>query len=403
MLDEVEFENILKKYSFPRLSGSEGELNSFKQLKKEILELGLIPSIQNFNFSTFYSRVYPKLAFFLIFCLISVFYFKLEGFVVLVVLILVLISMDILIVVTRAPEKITFGKVLPSQNLYVKTNNSEQLVNLVNSNRINDFTNKVGMFNILFFSHVDSKSQKLTISTRIINVKIWIFSLVCCVILILLRDLFFIEIELIISLFGLAFLMLLAFSTVLTIINITHNKSNGAIDNASGMACVLNLLKYFSRTSNFSENINLWFVFTGAEECGTMGVRNFFNLIKDFDRKNTLIINFDAIGESVCAFHKSLSQQSSLNRFFLNSIYSYNRNHKIITVSKKRTIGAHSDGYFLKKKGYFGVGFGDLITYKFVHSNQDIIENVNAKLLKDLCELLIYSTEEIFRVYGNVV
>ena len=62
MIDKARIEKNLKEFSFPRLSGTEFEKKSFNIMKQKIEDLNLIPLIQEFSFSTFYSRIYPKLS-----------------------------------------------------------------------------------------------------------------------------------------------------------------------------------------------------------------------------------------------------------------------------------------------------------------------------------------------------
>lgn len=62
MIDEKRIVQNLKDFSFPRLSGTEFEKKSFNLVKKKIEELQLTPKIQEFTYSTFYSRIYPKIS-----------------------------------------------------------------------------------------------------------------------------------------------------------------------------------------------------------------------------------------------------------------------------------------------------------------------------------------------------
>jgi len=65
MIEERRIKRNLKKFAFPRLSGTKFELEAFNKLKKEVEGLNLDFEVQNFTFSSFYSRIYPKLAFLL--------------------------------------------------------------------------------------------------------------------------------------------------------------------------------------------------------------------------------------------------------------------------------------------------------------------------------------------------
>ncbi|MHA1104439.1 MAG: M28 family peptidase [Promethearchaeota archaeon] len=68
------------------------------------------------------------------------------------------------------------------------------------------------------------------------------------------------------------------------------------------------------------------------------------------------------------------------------------KNSKGLTIKrnpKKIYFGSHSDGYYLKKKGFQGIGFGDLESYMYIHSIQDTVDKIDSSLLKRLCEMII--------------
>ncbi|MHA1762672.1 MAG: hypothetical protein ACTSYC_02810, partial [Promethearchaeota archaeon] len=119
MIDKKRIENNLISFSFPRVSGSSGERKALKLLKEKVEALNLNPEIQEFNFSTFYSRVYPKMGFFSLSLLILIFYLNIEAFIFVVIVGLLLIIMLISIILTRKPHKIKIGKKLKSHNLYI--------------------------------------------------------------------------------------------------------------------------------------------------------------------------------------------------------------------------------------------------------------------------------------------
>ncbi|OQX95633.1 hypothetical protein B6I21_04420 [candidate division KSB1 bacterium 4572_119] len=70
---------------------------------------------------------------------------------------------------------------------------------------------------------------------------------------------------------------------------------NGASDNASGVAAMLDLAAKFKE--NHLPEIEYWFVATGSEEVGAIGMKDFLKKHKDdFDKENTYFINLDNIG-----------------------------------------------------------------------------------------------------------
>ncbi|MFW9882423.1 MAG: hypothetical protein ACFFG0_55885, partial [Candidatus Thorarchaeota archaeon] len=162
MIDETRILKNLKEFSFPRLSGTEFERKSFNIAKQKIEELDLNPQIQEFSFSIFYSRIYPKISLSLLSWLLVVLFLNIHLIFNIVNLFLILISIIILILLTRFPEKLKIGRVYYSQNLFV--NIPSQMKNVTFEN------------NIFLFSHLDSKGQVFSIKFRIQLYFIWVIS-----------------------------------------------------------------------------------------------------------------------------------------------------------------------------------------------------------------------------------
>jgi len=368
---------ILEIFSFPRLSGTQYEREAFKLALKKIKELDLTPQIQDFKFSTFYSRVYPKIMFFLSFLLI-LFLFLFNDFPVMRILSFVIFCIIcFLIFIMRKPEKLKFYKFLTSSNIYVKFQ-SQQDIQQNNLIKTND---------MFFFCHLDSKGQRISLIKRVRATRAWVFTLLIMIGMILLRQFLSGYFFLLIILIGLIPLTINAFSMSMLLLNTTNNNSPGAVDNASGIACVYELLRYYSNLESQLKHFNTWFVFTGSEECGTMGIRNFFNIMEHLDRKSVFIFNFDSIGKYVTIFKSWFKLEGYLE--FYESFINNKKDLIIFENPKKIGLGTHSDGYFFKKKFYQGIEFGDLGVYKFLHSQEDNLEKVDPKILKALCEVII--------------
>ncbi|MFX1552538.1 MAG: M20/M25/M40 family metallo-hydrolase [Promethearchaeota archaeon] len=176
------------------------------------------------------------------------------------------------------------------------------------------------------------------------------------------------------------------------LLNTTNNNSKGAIDNASGVSCVLELLNYYSKSENRLKNYNLWFVFTGAEESGTMGIRNFYRYMKDYDRDKTFIINFDSIAKTINLWDHGLLN----NKYFKSDKYIL-ENREIMSLEKTRRIyiGTYSDGMFLLSKRFKGLGNGDKSSYNYIHSVNDDADKIDITVLKTLCQFYIVLLSEV--------
>ena len=373
MIDKARIEKNLKEFSFPRLSGTEFEKKSFNIMKQKIEDLNLIPLIQEFSFSTFYSRIYPKLSLTLLTWLLIVLFLNYHVIFTIVNLSLIFILILILIIFTRNPETIKVGREYHSQNLYVKLMSQSK-----NSN---------SDYNIFLLSHLDSKGQAFSIKIRIQLYYIWIISFLLTLFIILLT-----EVLLLLYFFSILTLSINCIASLLIWLNTTNNKSKGAIDNASGISCVLELLHYYSNPKNRLKNYDMWFVFTGAEESGTMGVRNFYKYMGDLDREKTFISNFDSIANRVNLWDHGLLTKKNIKSFeyFL-------QNKEIMNIEKTRRfyIGTYTDGLFLLNKGFQGLGSGDKSTYNYVHSVNDEVDKVNIKVLKKLCQFYTILLNEV--------
>ncbi len=378
MIDEARIKKFLEDFAFPRLSGTVLELKAFDKLVQELDNLNLEYEVQGFTFSSFYSRIYPKIAFLSISLILLFLYLNVST---IISLTFILISLGIVIIsmmMTRKPEKIQFITKLNSQNLLVKLDSVS-----------NEKKNKHRI--ALFISHIDSKKQRFKIKIRIKIIKLWIYSSIILALIIPFKNFTFIGFEIIFYIIGLFPLILNIVTTILMILNTTDNTSEGAIDNASGIACNLELLNYYNNPENRLTNYNMWFLFTGAEECGTMGIRYFYNNLEKFDRDKSIIFNFESIANHITLFPGVKGDHAKdIDYLLLNN----KRNLKIKHHFKERVLGTHSDGVFLADMGLQGFEFGDVSAYDYMHTLNDTIDKIDTKLLKELCLVLTDTLKE---------
>jgi hypothetical protein len=288
-----------------------------------------------------------------------------------------------LFILARKPESIRLPKLLHSSNLYAKVGIKPRK-NHSDVSIIDKIDNKR---NILFICHLDSKGQRFSIRYRIKIIRTWVFSGLIILVILILKNYIFTLFSLFFYLIGIVPIVINLSVTILFLLNTTNNESNGAIDNASGIVCVLELLSYFSKPESRMKHHELWFVFTGAEETGTMGIRNFYKIIRHFNKEKSIIFNFDAIAKNTYFFPgKKMPDQI---RTIFNLFVKNNKGLEIKRNTKKFPFGSHTDGYYLKKKKFQGIGFGDLEIYEFVHSIYDTADKVDSSLLKRLCDSII--------------
>ena len=383
MVDENRIKETIKEFSFPRLSGTEGEKKALKLAVQRVEELNLKPLTQDFVFSTFFGRTYPKLAFLLGFIVLFLLYLNIVAYIVPLILAVIGVILGLLFILAKKPESIRLPKILNSSNLYVKVGLKSKKSKLDIRNNENATPERI----ILFMCHLDSKGQRFSILYRIRIIRTYVFSGVVVLIIVIFKNLIFTLFPLLFYVIGIVPVAFYLSATILFQFNSTNNDSNGAIDNASGIACVFELLSYFSNPESRLKHYNTWFVFTGVEECGTMGIRNFYQILKDLNKEETVLFNFDSISKSTYLFpDKNTSDH-------INTIFSmFVKNNKGLVIkrnTKKIPFGSHTDGYYLKKKNFHGIGFGDLECYEHIHSIHDTVDKVDVSLLKRLCETII--------------
>jgi len=379
MIKETRINQNLKKFSFPRLSGTPSEVKAFNEVKQEVENLNLDFEVQRFSFSSFYSRIYPKIAFSSGSLILLILYLE---FYLAISLSLILILLSILtasFIITRRPEKIRFNAKLNSQNLLVKLKSKSD--KLQNNKRI-----------LLFMSHLDSKGQRFKIKIRTRIIKLWIGSAIILAGILPLKIFMFIGFEIIYYIIGLFPLTLNIFASIMIVLNTTRNTSHGAVDNASGIACNLELLNHYSIPKNRLTNYDMWFLFTGAEECGTMGIRHFFNNLQNFDPDKSIVFNFESIATSVFLFPGGTEgpHAKDIDNLLLNNT----RNLRIHHFITNRVFGTHSDGGFLGDKGFQGYGIGEVESYDYMHTPNDTLDKINTEILKKLCLVLTDSLKK---------
>jgi len=361
-INEKEIRSELKKFSFPRLSGTEGEEKASDEIIKRIKNVNQEPMVQEFNYSSFYSDWYPKI-FALTLFFVALFLFMKSY------LVVVLFSLLILFLYVIKRRNVKINENLKSKNVYVKLNNNAKS-------------------NVILISHLDSKGESMTIRARIIFTWIFIFAFAFSI---LFHVLFLTLSNNVFGLFELILLFVLLYVSVSFLINLKNNKTCGSLDNASGIVCVLNALKYFSEKP--LERFNLFFLFTGAAERGTRGIRYFYEKNHFFDGNNTFFINFETIGKQIYLFSKGMFKEKYKDyvNYFKENIDSFNKD----LITKIVSIGRSSDGYFLMRKKINGMVFCDLKSFKYAHTEKDTIDKVSSKTLKNVCDAAIKFIERV--------
>ena len=235
MIDEEGIRSNLKDFSFPRLSGTEDEKRAFQLALNKVEELNLTPIIQRFEFSTFFARTYPKIVFISGFILMFLIFLNISTPFIPIISIILLTLLIALFILMRKPENVKLPKRLNSANFYIKILSNQSDNNIKSSHRKR----------IIFFCHLDSKGQRLSILARVRATRAWAFSALIAFVIIILKNYVFNRFSIMFFIIGSIPIIINAISTMMLLLNTTNNISNGIIDNGTGIACVFELLKHY--------------------------------------------------------------------------------------------------------------------------------------------------------------
>ncbi|MHA1293009.1 MAG: M28 family metallopeptidase, partial [Promethearchaeota archaeon] len=192
----------------------------------------------------------------------------------------------------------------------------------------------------------------------------------------------------------------------LLIFNNKTNESTGAIDNASGVAILIELAKLLNKDR--LENIDIIFLWCGAEERGLWGSRqycsaNFDDLILEYDFNKSYNINIDMVGTYIGLVDKTgLIKKKKMNENLNDILYSIAEKQKIPFKKSIIPIGAGSDHMsfkaFAKKKGKKNFQVCCFLSHKdgkYIHSKKDKSENCSAKNLNGCIEICYNAIKSI--------
>ena len=188
-----------------------------------------------------------------------------------------------------------------------------------------------------------------------------------------------------------------------------NGKSKGSIDNASGVSILIELAKLFKK--NPLENYDIIFLWTGAEEWGLKGSRNFCKrhrkyLSEKYDLDRSFNINIDMVGtyiglESKNSTHfKKQKGIFNLNKMLKETAIELN----IPVIKYKKIIKPRTDhlsfrSFAKKTKSSFQVAlFHSYKDSKFIHSPMDTPDKCSSQNLNgcfDICYNTIRSIDSM--------
>lgn len=193
---------------------------------------------------------------------------------------------------------------------------------------------------------------------------------------------------------------LFEFVLVVLVVLLVYNdeKSTGSVDNASGVAVLIELAKVIKRSP--PKNIDIQFLWTGAEEWGLKGARGYVNKYKDqliekYDLDRSYVINIDMVGSYIGLLEKkstfSKKRWTKINPIIQKS--AQDLSIPIETFNKKvGPITDHKIFQDLAKKTKSDLQVACIHAdkdSKYIHSPQDKPDNCSEEVLRD-CVTLCY-------------
>ena len=375
------------------MAGSEGEKKAVNLTYKLFEEIGFKKNQivkQSFTFSDFYSMTLMKLLLTLNLVLVLnlLVFSYIHGAITMVLVIFITMVVYLIIKGLKHPEISGFwgeyfGETLSSTNVFTK----------IPAKKITE--KDAG--NIIVSAHLDSKSQSYNTFWRVVLYKITFYSGIMLIVdyifyfIILFGNL---DVSFFITIYGgWISIVLVSVSNICLLFLNTHNKSPGALDNASGMAIVFELSSFF--IENPLDYLNIWFCQFSAEELGTMGARVFLDEYENlFDKGKVFQINFDMVS---CKSHKNNRiEYIQSYGIGMHKIYSPILNKYILLAAKGKHInvkkihastGAHSDTVPFRLRKYDVVDIFTEAASLYTHTVKDTPDKVDPKILLDTCIL----------------
>ena len=242
---------------------------------------------------------------------------------------------------------------------------------------------------VIFSAHYDSISANISYKTQIFIFLIYRLIITFFILVVLIFSVWLtfdllrvfplppniVEIIAIVSLFGI-------FSSLPILFLVFKEKpSSCSIDNASGVAILIELAKLFDK--NPLEKMDLYFIWTGAEEWGLKGSKNFCSehfqeLKQKYDLKKSININIDMVGTYIGLIDKAgIKIRRKMNKN-LNDIFEATANTLNIPLKRyNKILEPKSDHKTFRsfarraRKRLQIVFFHSSNDSKFIHSNRD--------------------------------
>lgn len=177
----------------------------------------------------------------------------------------------------------------------------------------------------------------------------------------------------------------------------SRNTSHGSIDNGSGVSILIELSRIFGNRP--LENVEIIFLWTGAEEMGLWGARQFcYNHFKDlsenYDLDHSYYINIDMVGTQLGITNKNGPlRKKHENNIIIDEIIDIAKEKGLSLAQHKNNILYSSDNkvfdYFSKKYNInlLSCCFSSKKDIKYVHSPRDSLDKCSKRQLNNCLEI----------------
>ncbi len=265
------------------MAGTRGQGRAAEYICQQFQKLGLQVSVQQFGASRLPILLAGRLLPLVAAVLVPIAYYLLAiAPIVSTAIYLVLLSSVLLLFYWQGLIRrlVNLGYQVRSSNVFARRKNHDQ-------DRSDNHCD------VVLMAHYDSKSQLVPIVVRIIA----LFGAIVVVFVLAVMAIWasFDQAMTLPAAMGWLSWLIVALLGIL-VVNFSSNSSVGALDNAAGVAIVLELARVLS-ADRASDSLAVSFLATGAEELGMVGAARFIDRHQgDFDPKRTIFLNFDTVG-----------------------------------------------------------------------------------------------------------
>jgi len=187
----------------------------------------------------------------------------------------------------------------------------------------------------------------------------------------------------------------------------TQSRAPGAVDNASGMAVILEISRVISKLK-FENSIQL--VFFSGEEQGLWGSKHYAKYIKDNNISLDVLINLDMVGyhatdKLVCIVERDRGNKVLTNDQSSEEIAErVEENAKLYTDLKTKSGPIYDSDYMpFEELGYTVMGLydGGAETYAYYHTSNDESKYVDNNYTTEIAKLVLATLLKEAKIIAN--